>query len=228
MSGIGYLAVAPATLRGGQTELIGISIFQGAQPARGTVTVSLLQNGKTVGAVTAKVAGRSNISFPVPRLADGQYQLGVSGDGFQDQASVQVASSPILFLESDKPVYQPGQVAHFRILSLDPFLRPAAASTTVEVADSKGLKIFKQLVAVDSSGMASVDLPLSTEPNLGTWKATLTSGQQTSELDLQIERYVLPKYEVKITPAQAWALASDPIKGTVSAEYRFGKPVQGE
>ncbi|HLH72490.1 MAG TPA: MG2 domain-containing protein, partial [Chloroflexota bacterium] len=225
---VDYLVVAPRTFRAGQPALITCSQFQDGQPATGPVTVSLLQNGQPVGAMTANVTGRATVSFNIPRLVDGQYQLQVSGRGFQDQAPIQVTSSPLPFLETDKPVYQPGQTVHFRVLTLDPSFRPVATAATLEVADAKGLKILRKTVAVDDLGMASVDLPLSTEPNLGVWKATLTAGQQSSQLDLRVERYVLPKYEVKINLSREWALASDPIKGTVGAEYSFGKPVQGE
>ena len=45
---------------------------------------------------------------------------------------------------------------------------------------------------------------------------------------MRVERYVLPKYEVGVTTASDWILASDPITGTVTGEYAFGKPVVGE
>jgi CD109 antigen len=94
--------------------------------------------------------------------------------------------------------------------------------------DAKGIKVFKKLVTVDAFGMAGVDLPLSTEPNLGVWKISATAGRRSAQLDVRVERYVLPKYEVRIELAREWALASDPIRATVAAEYSFGKPVAGE
>ena len=71
-------------------------------------------------------------------------------------------------------------------------------------------------------------MPLSTEPNLGVWKLTARSGDQTTQLDVRVEEYVLPKYEVTAKTAKDWVLANEPVKGTVSAEYSFGKPVRGE
>ncbi|HET7035623.1 MAG TPA: alpha-2-macroglobulin family protein, partial [Thermomicrobiaceae bacterium] len=53
-------------------------------------------------------------------------------------------------------------------------------------------------------------------------------GQRQGEAQLRVERYVLPKYEVTLQPAKSWVLAGEPLKGTVSAEYSFGKPVVGE
>ena len=53
-------------------------------------------------------------------------------------------------------------------------------------------------------------------------------GDQETELDVRVEEYVLPKYEVKVATEREWVLAGDPITGTVSGEYSFGKPVEGD
>ena len=45
---------------------------------------------------------------------------------------------------------------------------------------------------------------------------------------MRVEEYVLPKYEVTVDTDRDWLLAGDPIVGTVSGEYSFGKPVVGE
>jgi CD109 antigen len=47
-------------------------------------------------------------------------------------------------------------------------------------------------------------------------------------VDVQVEEYVLPKYEVNIDLSRSWVLANEPITGKVSAQYTFGKPVTGE
>ncbi|MEE9583574.1 MAG: alpha-2-macroglobulin family protein, partial [Dehalococcoidales bacterium] len=49
-----------------------------------------------------------------------------------------------------------------------------------------------------------------------------------TQLDVRVEKYVLPKYEVKIELAREWFLVSETIIGKISAEYTFGKPVAGE
>ena len=94
--------------------------------------------------------------------------------------------------------------------------------------DAKGIKVFRKEVETDEYGMVTVDMPLSVEPNVGVWKLTALAGDQRTQLDVRVERYVLPKYEVSITTARDWVLASEPITGTVASEYSFGKPVVGE
>ncbi|MCC6628690.1 MAG: alpha-2-macroglobulin [Chloroflexi bacterium] len=224
----GYVAIAPRTLRAGQTEAVSVSLFGGGRPTRDAVTVALAKDGKDVATVTGEVNGRGALPLALPALPAGDYQLKVSAQRFTDTAAVRVEDGTMLFLETDKPIYKPGQTVHIRLLTLDPALRPVAGPATVEVMDAKGIKVFKKPVAVDAYGMAGVDLPLSTEPNLGVWKVRALAGQRQSQLDVRVERYVLPKYEVTVSLAKEWALVGEAIPLTVAAEYTFGKPVTGE
>jgi CD109 antigen len=76
--------------------------------------------------------------------------------------------------------------------------------------------------------MATLDLPISQEPNLGVWKITAATEKESTQLDVRVEEYVLPKYEVKAQLGKEWFLVNEPIMGKIVAEYSFGKPVKGE
>lgn len=224
----GYVVLAPRVLRSGQKEAISFSLLNGDRPARSTVSIALLKDGNKVAEAKGLVEGNGAIPMAIPTLAEGDYQIEVSGKGFRDQAPIRVEDGTLVFLETDKPIYKPGQTMHIRVLSLDPELKPLAGEATIEVQDAKGIKVFKKVVKTDEFGMVGVDLPLSTEPNLGVWKVVARTGKRTAQLDVRVEEYVLPKYEVKVNLPKDWLLASERITGTVSAEYSFGKPVKGE
>lgn len=224
----GYVAVAPRVLRAGQQETVSISLFRGTRAAEGTVAVALLRDGKDVLRVDGKIAGRGSLPLDLARVAPGDYELQVQGKGFKDQAAVRVESGTLVFVETDKPIYKPGQTIFMRVLALDPLLRPSGGDATVEIMDAQGIKVFRQTVTPDEWGMATLELPLSTEPNLGVWKAVATVGDRSAQLDIRVERYVLPKYEITVDLVKNWALPGEAIKGTLAAEYSFGKPVKGE
>ena len=236
----GYLALAPRTLHAGQTQAISVSLFKGqaaSAPANANVRVALVgRDGRRVAEAAGPIHGRGEIPLQVPKVPEGDYEIQVSGKDFAAKSPIRVEDGTLLFIETDKPIYKPGQVVHFRLLTLDAQLRPVAGQGTLEVIDAKGIKIFKKDMQTDDFGLAGVDLPLSTEPNLGVWKATFRAGKpfdaaqgrRKAQLDLRVERYVLPKYEVKVELAKEWVLANEPIKGTIRGEYSYGKPVKGE
>ena len=225
-----YVAVVPQRLRRGYTEQISISLFNGDRPAAGNVWVSLFDGGTAIQTVTAAVVGTANVMLPVPRLERSRYEVHVRVDDVPEvsRAFVDVVDGLLLFVETDKPIYQPGQTVHVRLMTLDSALKPWPSAAAIEVQDAKGIKVFRKEVETDDYGMVTVDMPLSVEPNLGVWKLTALAGDQRTQLDVRVERYVLPKYEVSITTARDWILASEPITGTVAGEYSFGKPVVGE
>ena len=231
-----YVAVAPAALNSGQTNTVSVSLFDGTEPARGRVRLSLAESadGAPLAEATNDVIGNAPVQLDVPPLDEGTYLLrltGIGGSGteFERVAQVEVrASAPVLFLETDKPIYKPGQPVHFRVLRLDQDLRPLPGAVTVEAQDAKGHKVYRQTMDVDRFGMADGSLPLSSEPNLGVWSLKAESDQQSVRVDVRVEEYVLPKYEVKVDLPKEWVLASEAVVGTISAEYSFGKPVRGE
>ncbi len=225
-----FVAVVPRTLRTGYTERVSISLFNGDRAVSGNVRLTLLDGGAPVRTVAARVAGSANLELPVPRLEQGTYEIEVAVEEVRQtsRASVDVEDGVLLFVETDKPIYKPGQTVHIRLMTLDALLKPWPSATTIEVQDAKGLKVFKKEVATDDYGMTTVDLPLSTEPNLGVWKLTALAGDQKTQLDVRVEEYVLPKYEVRVDTEQEWLLTGDPIRGTVTGEYSFGKPVVGD
>ncbi len=224
-----YLAIAPLILQAGTREAVSITLLNGERLVTGDVELTLLnKDNKPVVTVKERIPGKGTIPFDVPLLPDKEYTLRIKGDGFQDEGKVQVANTPVVFLETDKPIYKPGQTILMRVITLNSELRPVTSNATVEILDAKGIKIFRKIVKTDDFGMASLELPLSNEPNLGTWKISAEASGEKAQLDVRVEKYVLPKYEVKLELEKEWFLVNERIKGQVSAEYSFGKPVSGE
>jgi len=223
-----YLAVVPKVLHSGSTESVSVALFAGDRLATGDVEVSLLQAGREIARTAGTVKGKGTIDIAVPDVEEGQYQVRVKGSSFDDSASVTVEKSLLTFLETDKPIYKPGQTIHIKVVTLTGELTAAVGRVTVEVFDAKGIKLFRKEVDTDDFGMANLDLPVSTEPNEGVWKITATTEKGRTQLDVRVEKYVLPKYEVKVQLPREWFLANEAITGKVSSEYSFGKPVRGE
>jgi CD109 antigen len=224
----GYTAVIPAVLPAGSQQAVSVTLFKGDQTITGPVKLTLFKGDKDILSVKRDIRGKGTIRFAVPDIAQGEYGVRIEGNDFKDEAAVRIESNFLVFLESDKPIYKPGQTIQMRVFTLDAELKPLTGGVTVEVLDAKGIKVFRQATTTDDYGMAALSLPLSSEPNLGVWKLTAITPNGKTELDVRVEEYVLPKYEVKLDLPKEWFLAGEEITGKVTAEYSFGKPVSGD
>jgi CD109 antigen len=224
----GYIALVPSTLRAGETASFSFTLTHGNRPARSHVTVALLDDDRTVVTSTARIDGTGTVAFDLPALEPGEYKVKVSATDFNEETKVQVQAGTLLFLETDKPIYKPGQTIQMRLVALNGELKPVKTGATVEVQDAKGIKIAKQSLSTDEYGMASMQLPLSSEPNLGVWKLTAYAGDASTQLDVRVEEYVLPKYEVEAELTKDWFLVDETITGRVSSKYSYGRIVEGE
>ncbi len=223
-----YVAVVPEVLHSGRTEAISLALFAGDNLVKNTVEVKLLQNDKEIASAKQTIDGKGTLKLDIPDVEDGVYAIQVKGEKFTDTAEVRIEKSFVVFVETDKPMYKPGQTINVRVLTLDPELKPDSEEVTVDILDAKGIKIFREVVTTDDYGFAGVDLPISNEPNLGVWKILAVTEKASSQLDVRVEEYVLPKYEVAVDLPREWFLVSEKITGKVDATYSFGKPVEGE
>lgn len=228
-----WLSGGPAAVR-----LI-VSDHRTGDPVRARVAIALepLENGKPTGKPYRLYAGSTNrygtvdAQFTAPRGKPGAYQLTATVDSplgpDEVQQQIQLEESVQVMLTADKPLYQPGQTMHLRALALDLATRAAVGNVpiTFEVEDARGNKVFKQRLPLSQFGVASVDFTLADEVNMGTYtlRAVLPVGQ--SEKKVRVERYVLPKFKVALTTEKPYYLPGDTVKGTVQADYFFGKPV---
>jgi len=223
-----YVAIVPKVLHSGRTEAISLALFSGDSMVKDTVTVTLLKDGKKITTTTQTIDKKGTIALAIPELEDGKYELQVKGGAFSDKATIQVEKSFVVFVETDKPIYKPGQTIQMRVITLDPELKPISEPVTVEILDAKGIKIFRSVVTTDEYGMTNVELPISNEPNLGVWKIKAITEKAENQLDVRVEEYVLPKYEIKVDLPREWFLVSEKVTGKITATYSFGKPVSGE
>ncbi len=225
-----YIAMAPRTMHAGESTAVAFTLLGiEGELTKDKVEVSLVKDGKSITSENATIQGKGQIELAIPAdIEEGTYELQIEGSHFSDKTSVQVEKSLLIFVETDKPIYKPGQTMHIRTITLNSDLRPMNETVTVEILDAKGIKIFRKEVGTDKYGMTTFDLPISNEPNLGTWKINASVAESDTQLDVKIEEYVLPKYEVSVELPKGWYLADEAIEGTIKAEYSFGKPVKGE
>jgi uncharacterized protein YfaS (alpha-2-macroglobulin family) len=182
----------------------------------------VLYEGKT------NAQGTNDITFHVPDDVSGTAELIVEtrsslGSDRLDQSVTAQRDTKIL-VTTDKPLYQPGQVIHLRALALSTFDMKPTAGQPIElmIADGKGNRVFRDTSETSDYGVASADFTLASEVNTGPYKITATMGTTSSEKTVTVERYVLPKFEVKVTTDRDYYLPGQHVTGHLQADYFFG------
>lgn len=132
-----------------------------------------------------------------------------------------------LLLTTDKPLYQPGQTIHMRLMALDPPHNMPAFGEEVDfwVVDPKGNKLAHIGAKTNNYGVASGVFKLSPHLNLGKYDIVAAVGDAQTAKAIKVSRYTLPKFKVGVTLKQNWFQAGDDVEGVVNAYYLFGKPV---
>ncbi len=187
------------------------------------VVVSTLFSGAT------GPEGRVTTRFSIPSDLAGTFKIIASVQGLKEslQLTAQVDRSPALLIETDKPIYKPGQTIMGRVVLLNAALQPQSGEVEIALHDAKGIRVGKFQSEVDEYGIAAFQLPLASELNHGTWKIRAESGSSRSVRDIRVEPYTLPRFELITSFPKSWVLVDEAISGTIEATYFFGKPVSG-
>uniref|UniRef100_A0A5F9C8Z8 Alpha-2-macroglobulin n=1 Tax=Oryctolagus cuniculus TaxID=9986 RepID=A0A5F9C8Z8_RABIT len=128
----------------------------------------------------------------------------------------------IVFVQTDKPIYKPGQTVRFRIVSVDVNFHP------VNETNPKKNRIFQWESLKLQGGLTQLSFPLSVEPILGHYKIIVTpqSGKRI-EHSFEVKEYVLPKFEVQVKMPKIIGFLDEEFVVTACGSYTYGKPVPG-
>ena len=215
-----FLLTAPKILSLGEKGSLSVV-------SRGEVSLEVLvkKDNREVLNKKVKVDGKKEI--PLELVEPGEYLVIVKSRDFEGRDTIRVVDRPILIIETDKPIYKPGQDVKLRIISLGPMMNPLSKEIEISVFDSKNIKVFRKKARTDEFGFYELSFPLSEEPNLGRWRVEVKSGDSLSSVEFRVEKYSLPKFGISVELSKSWFLPDESIRGVVKAEYSFGRAVKG-
>ncbi|XP_067667133.1 alpha-2-macroglobulin-like protein 1 [Haliotis asinina] len=141
------------------------------------------------------------------------------------------ARSPlrVIHVHSDKPVYKPGQLVRFRIMTVDNDLMPVLDKISLARIITPTDVIMKQWRDIDNDkGMVTLEFQLATEPLLGDWAILVETGLLQRRSQFKVAEYVLPKFVMTLSPPSLVDDKTETIKGEVCCKYTYGQPVKGK
>ncbi|ETN58247.1 thioester-containing protein [Anopheles darlingi] len=134
------------------------------------------------------------------------------------------------FIQLSKPVYKPGDSVQFRVIVLDPDLKPPSGlkMITVTVQDSIGNNIRFWTDAKVNNGVFEGQLDIASSPLLGTYNIKVeANGEELVSKTFEVKEYVLSTFEINVRPTVVPLLEHQALILTIAANYYFGKPVIG-
>ena len=136
-------------------------------------------------------------------------------------------------IETDKPVYKPGDKVKVRVLTVDFNLRPlkAVVFEKIIVLDSSGSRVNQWLDVKSSHGLVDFEMSLSEEPNMGQWTIEVYENSTSSgmiKVNFEVRKYVLPKFEVYLEHPNTIVATDEFVRVSVCAKYSYGKQVKGQ
>ncbi len=216
---------------------------QHSQPLAGVhVQISLSGSGHSAPLTEgiSDSAGILDARYVVPDWPAGRYVMRIrsqiAGQERTQEQSVTLEPSVRILVQSDKPLYQPGQVLRLRTLTMRAQDGHPLSSGTIlfVVKDPRGNIISRSERAVSAFGIASTEVPLADELLLGSYtvQASLVMGKRSpsaspASLVVEVSRYVLPKLRLDLTAEQDHLLPGQELRFSVAGQYVQGKPVQG-
>ncbi|XP_027579703.1 alpha-2-macroglobulin [Pipra filicauda] len=232
-----YLVLLPFVIHTDSREKICVQLTHLNESV--TLSATLEHQGENRSLIDDVVSERdvfTCIPFSLPKsnnpLPDTFLSVTVKGPTLQFRSRKMVLvqnSESLVFVQTDKPIYKPGQTVLFRIVSLDEEFHPLnEVFPLVYIEDPKKNRLYQWTQVELEMGFIQLFFNLTSEPVQGTYTvvAQKTSGK-TIQHSFSVEEYVLPKFEVIVKMPKVITILAEKLDVTVCGLYTFGKPVPG-
>uniref|UniRef100_A0A8C5ZTB5 Alpha-2-macroglobulin n=1 Tax=Marmota marmota marmota TaxID=9994 RepID=A0A8C5ZTB5_MARMA len=222
-----YMVLVPSLLHSGTSEKACVLLSNLNETVTVSVSLEALRENRSL--FTDLVAQKDLfhcISFIVRYLQPSANEISSlkgSTQEFRRRNTVVVKNQEsLVFVQTDKPIYKPGQTVKFRIVSLDENFHP------LNELDPKGNRIIQWQNLKLESGLKQLSFPLSSEPLQGIYNVVVQKESSgTTEHPFAVEEFVLPKFEVQVTMPKIITIMEEEVNVSVCGLYTYGKPVPG-
>uniref|UniRef100_A0A6Q2ZD70 Alpha-2-macroglobulin-like n=1 Tax=Esox lucius TaxID=8010 RepID=A0A6Q2ZD70_ESOLU len=224
-----YLVTIPAVIPAGLEARFCASLLQPKETL--VMTISLIgdEQNSTLLRESSDQEFHRCFQFQAPQLQVEKIlklKVEVRGETFVWTEERKVKIKPyslITFVQTDKPIYNPGQIVHFRVITLDTSFRPVNQL----VSDVNENRIGQWLNTTSSSKILQLSHPLNSEAPKGTYKVVVWIDGKSINHRFKVEQYVLPKFEIKLNLRDEISVGEEEYKVEVCAKYTYGQPVPG-
>ncbi|TSK67244.1 Complement C3 [Bagarius yarrelli] len=139
--------------------------------------------------------------------------------------------SGYIFIQTDKPVYNPGDTVHFRSFTSNTNFQAFTGTIYVEIQNPDGITVHSIPRSRAEDGVHTSTYGLSDIVKQGKWKIIAKFDhwkENTFSADFEVKNYVLPAFNVTLIPEKGYfSLDDEELKVEVYARYLYGEDVKG-
>ncbi|XP_026138197.1 alpha-2-macroglobulin-like isoform X3 [Carassius auratus] len=136
---------------------------------------------------------------------------------------------PLTFIQTDKPIYIPGQTVNFRVVTMDKNFSPLDQQySRVILEDSKGNRIAQWTNVSSTRWILQRSYELNPEGCQGIYKLKAYIRDRMISHDFEVKQYVLPKFEVTVTAPKTVSIDDESMSVEVCGKYTYGQPLSGK
>ncbi|XP_056329989.1 alpha-2-macroglobulin-P-like [Danio aesculapii] len=136
---------------------------------------------------------------------------------------------PLTFIQTDKPIYMPGQTVNFRVVTMDSNFAPVDQQYSIIVLeDSRENRIGQWTNVSSTRWILQRSYELNPECREGSYQLKAFIGEIMISHYFQVKKYVLPKFEVTVKRPNKVSAVEEELLIEVCAKYTYGQPVPGK
>ncbi|XP_042270737.1 alpha-2-macroglobulin-like protein 1 isoform X1 [Thunnus maccoyii] len=230
-----FAVTVSSQVRGGKQETLCAQIHDPTEPVSLIIALKMDSGSTVILEEAVKQDFYRCLTFQVPTVRTrtvATINVTIQGESGLMSKKTKILIEPPAFIhiiQTDKPVYKPGQTVQFRIVSMDAnFIPVDRVYKVVELQDPSSNRIAQWLDKSVVGGILDLSHPMIPEAVQGSYMITATTdkGEQISH-SFDIKEYVLPKYEVKVHLPSVITILDQEATVKICGKYTYGKPVVG-
>ncbi|XP_017537977.1 alpha-2-macroglobulin-like [Pygocentrus nattereri] len=234
-TGLHFMVTFPAVIESGSEATLCTSLLKPNETLQLTVYLVHDNQNRTLLQERVKEEFHRCSKFKAPQVKGQsvqQIRVEVKGESFEmtEKRKVMFKSyNPLTFIQTDKPIYNPGQTVNFRVVTLDAdFVQLEQVYSILTLEDNKGNRIG-QWKNVSSQGLiVQLSHKLNPEAPEGQYILKANIGDRSITHQFKVKKYVLPRFEITLKVPEEQSVGEEELKIEVCAKYTYGQPVPGK
>ncbi|XP_036421057.1 complement C3-like isoform X2 [Colossoma macropomum] len=240
-----FSVVAPVQLRVGSKENILVEAVSLSEAVTVSFTlydfpaksILLWQGTVTLNAANSYSAIKSveidpSLLRPEEKLEKSVHLVTKFGSFYRSEQNIKVSFlSGYIFIQTDKPIYNPGDTVRYRAFVSDVEFKAFNGTISVEIQNPDDITVHASGRTRAQDGIFSNTYGLSDLVKEGKWKITAKFDhwkENTFSTEFEVKKYVLPAFNVTLTPVKHHLDMEDKeLVVKVSARYLYGESVEG-